>query len=368
MTPRITFGIIVLNGEPFTRHNLRSLYPWANQIVVVEGACPAAAGIAGTSGHSTDGTLELLRKFQAEEDPEGKLSVVIAEDEGHPDGFWSEKDEMSQAYANRATGEFLWQVDIDEFYSPADMPAILEALEHADAVTFPTLHFWGGLEYVADGFHYRCRRGREYHRLFRWGPGYTYACHRPPTVLDERGRDLRSLRWLPAQAMERQGIVMYHYCYLLPKSVREKADYYSHVAWDDFREARTWAANAYGRLEHPYRVLRDYHSWSWLDRYVGGHPPEVVEMVGQLRRAPDDGCELRPVADIEDLLSRRSYRAGRACLKALVAPATAAVRTRQLVRGFLAKGPLSGPAERAWAAYNSRSRFRNRGPGGENGR
>ena len=35
--PRVTFGIIVLNGEPFTRYCLRSLYPFAHQIIVVEG-------------------------------------------------------------------------------------------------------------------------------------------------------------------------------------------------------------------------------------------------------------------------------------------------------------------------------------------
>jgi hypothetical protein len=39
---KITFGMIVLNGEPFIGNNLRSLYPFAHQIVVVEGACPVA--------------------------------------------------------------------------------------------------------------------------------------------------------------------------------------------------------------------------------------------------------------------------------------------------------------------------------------
>ena len=37
--PSITFGMIVLNGEPFVRYNLRALYPFAHQIIVVEGVC-----------------------------------------------------------------------------------------------------------------------------------------------------------------------------------------------------------------------------------------------------------------------------------------------------------------------------------------
>ena len=35
--PRISFGIIVFNGEPFTRYCLRALYPFAHEIIVVEG-------------------------------------------------------------------------------------------------------------------------------------------------------------------------------------------------------------------------------------------------------------------------------------------------------------------------------------------
>ena len=87
--PNITFGIIVLNGEPFTRYCLRALYPFAHEIIVVEVAGIAAAGGATPDGHSSDGTLETLYQFQAEEDPENKMQIITR------DGFWSEKDEMS---------------------------------------------------------------------------------------------------------------------------------------------------------------------------------------------------------------------------------------------------------------------------------
>ena len=35
--PRISFGMIVLNGEPFVRYNLRAIYPFAYEIIIVEG-------------------------------------------------------------------------------------------------------------------------------------------------------------------------------------------------------------------------------------------------------------------------------------------------------------------------------------------
>jgi len=40
MRSRITFGMIVLNGEPCVLYNLRALYPFAHEIIVVEGAAP----------------------------------------------------------------------------------------------------------------------------------------------------------------------------------------------------------------------------------------------------------------------------------------------------------------------------------------
>src|ERR1019366_9657002 len=112
--PKITFGIIVLNGEPFTRYCLRTVYPFAHEIIVVEGGHEDTRAVANADGHSLDETLETLRRFREEEDPCNKVTVITRP------GFWPKKDELgrcrtpqSRAYAERATGDYLWQVDID---------------------------------------------------------------------------------------------------------------------------------------------------------------------------------------------------------------------------------------------------------------
>ena len=108
---KISFGIIVLNGEPFTKYCIRQLYPHAHEIIVVEGGSEKARHIC-PEGRSNDGTLESLSYMKDFEDPEDKITIVTKE------GYWEGKDEQSQAYADRATGDYLWQVDIDEFYKP----------------------------------------------------------------------------------------------------------------------------------------------------------------------------------------------------------------------------------------------------------
>jgi hypothetical protein len=319
-TPRMTFGMIVLNGEPFTRYNLRSIYPWAYQIIVVEGACKAAVAVATQDGHSTDGTLDVLRRFQAEEDPDRKLIIVTAEDEGHPNGFWpGEKHEMSQAYAKRATGNYLWQVDVDEFYREEDMPAIVSLLASGiTQMSFPFRQFWGGIGFQEKG-EFLCVVFTQIHRLFAWGIGHRYTTHRPPTVVDGKGADLRTLKWLDSSIMRRRKIFTYHYCMLLPKQVREKSAYYARVDWCAFEKMESWAERAYFKFRTPFAICNVPHvPLSWLDEYHGQHPKQILEMVANIQARQHPNIELRPTEDILRVIRTPHYRIGRLMRKAWV--------------------------------------------------
>lgn len=310
--PRVTFGIIVLNGEPFTRYCLRALYPFAHEILVVEGAAPAAAKVATPDGHSTDGTLETLYRFKAEEDPQDKVQIITRE------GFWSEKDEQSQAYAKRATGDYLWQVDIDEFYDPRDIQTILKILRddsEITAVSFKQITFWGGFDYLVDGWY--LRQGAEiYHRLFKWGEGYQYVTHRPPTVCDSHGRDLRKQKWVNGYELYKRGIKLYHYSLLFPKQVIEKCEYYANAALFRREQARRWALEVFMELKSPYRVHNVYRYFSWLERFDGEHPPQVSALRDDIE-AGIITVHTRSTDDIDRLLNSFRYKLGRAVIKGL---------------------------------------------------
>lgn len=338
--PRITFGIIVLNGEPFIRYCLRQLYPHAHQIVVVEGGSRKAASFA-PDGHSTDGTLETLEAFKRDEDPDDKLTVITR------DGFWTEKDEQSQAYTKVATGDWLWQVDVDEFYTHEDIGRIKTYLKtHPDvtAVSFRQIPFFGAPSYRFDSYNLRAENTSEYHRLFRWGKGYEYTTHRPPTVVDENGSDTREINWLTARDTERMGIRLYHYSLLLPKQIRDKCAYYNDPGDDPSLahapEIVHWANECYFKLGHPFRVHNVYSTISWLSRFGGDHPDQIKAMWKDIA---DDRCpvEVRQNEDIEELLNRFSYRLAGFLLKLwsdlfrlpglrLLARAVAAIRRRFL--------------------------------------
>lgn len=301
--------MIVLNGEPFIRHNLRALYPYAHQIIVVEGACPSASAVATPDGHSMDKTLDTIKEFQRVEDIAHKIQLITAEGEGRPSGFWNEKDEMSQAYAKRATGDYLWQIDVDEFYRPTDMESVLAMLAEdpgITAISFPVHTFWGSPQVTVES---SFLRRTSFHRLFMWKRGYVYATHRPPTVLDEHGRDLRDIKHVSVNEMMRRGIYLYHYELLFPKQVTEKCSYYRDANWTNhLRQLDRWVSDCYFQLRHPFRVHMEYSTLSWLRRFDGVHPPEALAMYVEAARGAYEGIGVRNMSDANRLLERAWYK------------------------------------------------------------
>lgn len=315
--PKITFGIIVLNGEPFIRYCLRSIYPFAHEIIVVEGGHEDAKSVCTHDGHSIDTTLESLNKFKEEEDTQNKLTIITR------NGFWPKKDELgrsrtpqSRAYAERATGDYLWQIDIDEFYRKEDMEFIINMLKkrpEITAITFPTYSFWGNINYISDSW--PLRRGAQYfNRLFKWSAKYRYLTHEPPTVIDENGKDLHEKHWISGERMKRKNIYMYHYSLLFPWQVEQKLKVYQDEKPEYYSGIVEWAQNNYFRLGNPLRVHNLYNFPSWLERFKGTHPEQVICMMRDIREGKVK-AELRETDDIEQLLSCKRYRLNIVLLK-----------------------------------------------------
>lgn len=318
---KITFGIIALNAQPFLEYNLRALYPFAHQIIVVEGATEAAATMANAQGRSTDGTLEMLKAFMAASDPGEKLSIVSAIDEGYANGLWPEKDEMSRAYAKRTSGDWLWQVDSDEFYIDRDLEAVSRILDEKPEISgasFPFYEFWGGFDSVANGALY-LHELPDVPRLFRWRPGYSYAGHRPPTVVDERGKPLNSKYWISGNEMRKSGVFMRHYSYVLPKQARQKVGYYANVGWTDaYRNNERWFQESYLSLKRPmFLNERGFPVLQWLEKYRGDHPGQIKELRKDLKSGKVNE-PLRPSQDIERLLNSRIYSTQKLFAKTLL--------------------------------------------------
>jgi glycosyltransferase involved in cell wall biosynthesis len=214
---KFSFGMIVFNGEYFLRQVLDGVYDFAHEIVVIEGADDISAPLANTDGSSTDRTWEILSNYP---DPKHKLKLVR--------GRFKDKDEQSNAFMAHLTGDFVWLLDSDEMYQPADMERIARAL-HDDpelmAVEMRHRVFFGGLERVASGRHWEW----EFWRVHRLYPGARYIGHRPVNVMHPSGQTMNDMKHISANQLDDWGIRMYHYSYVTDKQVEEKMRY--HALW-----------------------------------------------------------------------------------------------------------------------------------------
>ncbi len=303
--PRITFGMIVLNGEPFLRYNLRSIYPFAHQIIIVEGAVKSALKNATADGHSCDETLNNINHFKNTEDKEDKVQIITR------DSFWTEKDEMSVAYAEMATGDYLWQIDIDEFYHSRDIQKVMNIISRDKSISGLSFHwknFWGGFNYLANGWDYSdyLSRMNGIRRVFRWGKNFRYLSHRPPTVIDGNNRDLCELNWLGPSATSKLGIYCYHYGMVFPKQAKEKTQYYLNM-WESHKDMNIWYRNTYCHLKNPFSILHGTKPPSWLTRFKDEHPHAVKQLMNDIM-AGKVKADFRGTDDIENLLSSWRYQ------------------------------------------------------------
>src|SRR3546814_2516460 len=78
---------------------------------------------------------------------------------------------------------------------------MLRSIPEVATISFRQITFWGGFDYIADGWYLR-RGPATCHRVFKWDKGFEYVSHRPPTVHDNLGRSLRELRWVDDRRSE----------------------------------------------------------------------------------------------------------------------------------------------------------------------
>lgn len=267
---KFSAGMIVLNGMPFVPYILKNLYPVMDEIIIVEGAVELAAQFATPEGHSRDETVAAIKNFP---DPERKIKLIQKQ------GFWSEKLEMSQAYGQVAKGDYLWQVDVDEFYHAKEVRFLQNYLcQHPEieAVALNWYAFYHGFNsYVRGGK--EGINGEEVWRIFRWKPGYQWVDHRPPTVINQTGLDTREIGHLRGW---QHRVRIYHYSYVFPAQVEWKIVYYEKQGMYQWRNVQPtdWYKNHYLHYT-PYRVHIHRRPMSWLEPFRGEHPPEIYELM-----------------------------------------------------------------------------------------
>ena len=212
---KITFGMIVFNGNQVLEECLKSVYPFAHQILIAEG--PVKYWQDQGFSTSSDGTNNILDSFP---DPEGKIKIVHSR--------YNEKDDQCNAYMRliQPDTDYIWNLDCDEIFKPDDIEKIISLLyeKNYTSVGFKSLSFYGGFDHHLTGF----EENAEFIRIRKVYPGSYWKTHRPPTIA--HSADAKNV--LPEKHLNynllalQYGIRMYHYSYVFPDQVYNKIKYY----------------------------------------------------------------------------------------------------------------------------------------------
>jgi len=222
---KFSFVMIVLNGMPFIEYSLKSVYDFAHEIIIVEGAVAECMFAANGDGSSKDGTVEFIKSFS---DPANKIKFI--------QGRWPEKCEMQNEALKYVTGDYVWLIDSDEVYKKDDLEKIKDILKNEPSITqvnFIPDNFWKGMDYIFVSPRFS-EPESHYRRLFKYVQGAYFTTHRPPTMVwADSDKTTEQMHLLDGTTTRRMGIIFYHYSYVLNKQVKQKIELYNKYNWGD---------------------------------------------------------------------------------------------------------------------------------------
>jgi len=257
----ISYLMIVLNGMPFIKYSLRDIYPYAKEIIIVEGSIPSFNDSANHNGSSKDGTVNFIKNY-----PGNKIKFI--------QGKWKTKIQMQNEGLKYVTGDYVWIIDVDEFYR--DYEKIFNTLNNSpeiDEIWFKTYNFFKGLDYYI--YHPILEKDIwAVKRIFKYFSGMQFNSHRPPQT-NFKG-DIKFL--IP------RNIYLYHYGYLYDSQVKAKINIHKTVLpncinpnlW--YKELfKKWTPQNREQLEKKYTVWMGAQG-AITKKFEDIHPKSVIEM------------------------------------------------------------------------------------------
>ncbi len=231
---KITFGMIVLNGDQVLEETLASVYPYAHQILIAEG--PVSYWQQQGYTTSADGTNDILNNFP---DPDNKIKIVHSQ--------YTEKDDQCNAYMQFLDDEtdYIWNLDCDEVFKPEDIETVISLLEKEryTSVGFKSITFYGGFDHYLSGF----EEGAEFIRIRKVYPGSYWQTHRPPTIAHKIDNPWPEKHLNFNDLADNYGVRMYHYSYVFPDQVYNKIKYYK-----EYLSKENCIDNYFGRVYLPW--------------------------------------------------------------------------------------------------------------------
>lgn len=300
----IHFFTIVLNGEPFIRYHIEVFkqLPCKWHWHIVEGVAKLQHDTAWSlelggkildsiheRGLSNDGTTEYLDNI-SKQYPE---NITIYRKP--KDIFWDGKREMVNAPLENIQEEcLLWQVDVDELWTLEQICTAREMfIKHPEktAALYWCWYFVGEKIVVSSRNCYSQNPQQEWLRTWRYKPGYVWAAHEPPKLVEKvknnQQKDIAQINPFLHEETEKQGLIFHHYAYTTPQQLQFKEIYYG------YKNAESQWIALQEQKQFPL-FLRDYFPWVKDETMVDLADSCCVVPIAQKEFSSNKWCFLSP--------------------------------------------------------------------------
>ena len=267
----IHFFTIVLNGKPFIDYHIDVLknLPFKWHWHIVEGVASLTHDTSWClrfggeiteelhrNGRSKDGTSEYLDEIAAQY-PENITVYRKA-----PGEFWDGKREMVNAPLENIGEEcLLWQVDVDEIWTLEQLCKTRQLFMNSPEKTAAFYWCWyfvGEELLISTRNCYAQNPQQEWLRTWRFQPGYTWATHSPPVLVEQMPdgqlKNIAAVNPLTHEETEKEGLVFQHFAYVTSEQLQFKQQYYGYQnavsQWQSLQEETNFPA-----------YLREYFGW-----------------------------------------------------------------------------------------------------------
>lgn len=219
--PKVIICMIAINEEQFIEANLKHIYDWdcCHEIIIVEGAVEKyPSQNINLDGSSKDRTVEIIKNFP---DPQNKIKLI--------QGKWKNKEEQRSQYATRVTGDYMFVIDVDEFYTKKDLEILKqEMIDNPNVLQFRfarplgIVHFWHGLERRVVGGYWDV----PHQRIYKYIKGMKYIDnHNHPTLPLPDGRRMDQIK--DVGTFIETKVICYHLGFARNfQQVRDKQNFY----------------------------------------------------------------------------------------------------------------------------------------------
>ena len=253
----VHFFTIVLNGQPFIKYHIDIFkqLPFKWHWHIVEGVADLkhdtawSVGNGGrisneihNSGLSIDGTSEYIDELK-------RLYPDNITVYRKPEGvFWEGKREMTNAPLYKIEEEcLLWQVDVDELWTFEQLSTARELfIKNPDhtAAFYWCWYFVGENLLISTRNCYAQNPQQEWLRTWRFKPGYIWAAHEPPVLVeklpDGQFKNIAAVNPFKHKDTEEKGLIFQHFAYTTKEQLEFKEEYYGYKGavsqWNDLQQ------------------------------------------------------------------------------------------------------------------------------------